>query len=67
MLASQVPLPLEPYTHPFYAFRYFSDKVSSFCLGPVSDQEPSTYGLSRRWDYRCVPPCPGLLIEISSF
>jgi hypothetical protein len=34
---------LDPHSQHFFAFSYFSDRVSIFCLGPVSDHNPPTY------------------------
>jgi hypothetical protein len=54
---------LDPCPQLLLCFRYFSDRVLSFCLRPVSDQEPRTYGL-------CIAGIrglsPGMLVEMGS-
>jgi hypothetical protein len=38
----------------FFAFSYFSGRVSHFCQGVVSDRDPPIYVLLYSWDHRCV-------------
>jgi hypothetical protein len=41
---------------PFFAFIYFSGRISYFYHGPALHCNTSAWGFPHSWDHRCVPP-----------